>query len=189
MRRMAEPSVRRIARELYAETRELPLVCPHGHVDPALLAEDRAFEEPATLIVVPDHYIVRMLYSQGVPMEALGIPSRDGTPVDVLDALIAGVNIVELDPADTSVGYGGLPNADGVVQLDASVMHGPRKRAGAVGALEGVKTPSLVAKAVLEHTDHHLLVGRDAQTFARNMGFEILPDLNTPASRSRWLEW
>jgi N4-(beta-N-acetylglucosaminyl)-L-asparaginase len=114
---------------------------------------------------------------------------RDGKPVDVLDALIAGVNIVELDPADTSVGYGGLPNADGVVQLDASVMHGPRKRAGAVGALEGVKTPSLVAKAVLEHTDHHLLVGRDAQTFARNMGFEILPDLNTPASRSRWLEW
>ncbi len=108
---------------------------------------------------------------------------------DVLDALIAGVNIVELDPEDTSVGYGGLPNADGVVQLDASVMHGPRKRAGAVGAIEGVKTPSLVAKQVLERTDHHLLVGKDAQTFARNMGFEILPDLNTPRSRAAWLEW
>ena len=77
-----EPSVLRIARELYAETRDLPLVCPHGHVDPALLAEDRAFPEPATLIVVPDHYIIRMLYSQGVPMEALGIPTRDGTPVE-----------------------------------------------------------------------------------------------------------
>ena len=108
---------------------------------------------------------------------------------DVLDALIAGVNIVELDPEDTSVGYGGLPNADGVVQLDASLMHGPRKRAGAVGALEGVKTPSLVAKQVLERTDHHLLVGKDAQVFARNMGFEILPDLNTARSRAAWLEW
>ena len=108
---------------------------------------------------------------------------------DVLDALIAGVNIVELDPEDTSVGYGGLPNADGVVQLDASVMHGPRKRAGAVGALEGVKTPSLVAKQVLERTDHHLIVGKDAQVFARNMGFEIFPDLNTTRSRAAWLEW
>lgn len=108
---------------------------------------------------------------------------------DVLDALIAGVNIVELDPADTSVGYGGLPNADGVVQLDASVMHGPKKRAGAVGALEGVRTPSKVAKAVMDHTDHHLIVGKDAQTFARNMGFAIEADLNTERSRTAWLEW
>jgi len=108
---------------------------------------------------------------------------------DVLDALIAGVNIVELDPEDTSVGYGGLPNADGVVQLDSSAMHGPTKRAGAVACIEGVKTPSLVAKAVLEHTDHHLIVGRDAQTFARNMGFEIHDDLNTERSRAAWLEW
>ncbi len=108
---------------------------------------------------------------------------------DVLDALIAGVNLCELDPADTSVGYGGLPNHDGVVQLDASCMHGPRKRAGAVGALEGVRTPSLVAKAVMDQTDHHLIVGRDAQTFARNMGFTIEDDLNTEQSRKTWLEW
>ncbi|MDQ3168944.1 MAG: N(4)-(beta-N-acetylglucosaminyl)-L-asparaginase [Acidobacteriota bacterium] len=108
---------------------------------------------------------------------------------DVLDALIAGVNLCELDPADTSVGYGGLPNADGVVQLDASCMHGPKKRAGGVGALEGVRTPSLVAKAVMESTDHHLLVGQDAQRFARNMGFTIEDDLNTPESRRTWLEW
>ena len=107
----------------------------------------------------------------------------------MLDALIAGVNIVELDPADDSVGYGGLPNADGIVQLDSCCMHGPRKKAGGVGALEGVKTPSLVAKAVMEKTDHHLLVGKDAQTFARNLGFEIVPDLNTPNSRAKWLEW
>jgi N4-(beta-N-acetylglucosaminyl)-L-asparaginase len=108
---------------------------------------------------------------------------------DVLDSLIAGVNIVELDPLDNSVGYGGLPNADGVVQLDSCCMHGPKKKAGGVGALEGVKTPSLVAKAVMERTDHHLLVGHGAQTFARNLGFEILPDLNTPESRKAWLEW
>jgi N4-(beta-N-acetylglucosaminyl)-L-asparaginase len=108
---------------------------------------------------------------------------------DILDAVIAGVNILELDPEDTSVGYGGLPNADGVVQLDACCMHGPRKRAGGVAALEGVRTPSLVAKAVMDHTDHHLLVGRDAQTFARNMGFTIEDDLNTETSRKRWLEW
>jgi N4-(beta-N-acetylglucosaminyl)-L-asparaginase len=108
---------------------------------------------------------------------------------DVLDALIAGVNIVELDPEDTSVGYGGLPNADGVVQLDASCMHGPRKRAGAVACIEGVRTPSLVAQKVMDFTDHHLLVGKDAQQFARNMGFKIEDDLNTETSRARWLEW
>ena len=108
---------------------------------------------------------------------------------DVLDAVIAGVNICELDPLDDSVGYGGLPNADGIVQLDSSCMHGPKKRAGAVASLEGVRTPSLVAKAVLETTDHHLLVGKGAQMFARNMGFKIEDDLNTEHSRRLWLEW
>ena len=108
---------------------------------------------------------------------------------DVLDAVVAGVNIVELDPLDDSVGYGGLPNADGIVQLDSSCMHGPKKRAGAVAALEGVRTPSLVAKAVLETTDHHLIVGQGAQLFARNMGFKIEDDLNTDHSRRIWLEW
>ena len=108
---------------------------------------------------------------------------------DVLDALIAGVNLCELDPLDSSVGYGGLPNADGVVQLDSCCMHGPTKRAGGVAALEGVRTPSLVAKAVMEHTDHHLLAGKGAQEFARNMGFKIEDDLNTERSRQMWLEW
>jgi N4-(beta-N-acetylglucosaminyl)-L-asparaginase len=108
---------------------------------------------------------------------------------DVLDAVVAGVNILELDPDETGVGYGGLPNADGVVQLDASVMHGPKKRAGCVACIEGVRTPSLVAKAVMEQTDHHLLVGKDAQRFARNVGFKVEEDLNTPKSRALWLEW
>lgn len=108
---------------------------------------------------------------------------------DVLDAILAGVNIVELDPEDDSVGYGGLPNADGVVQLDACCMHGPKRRAGGVAALEGVRTPSLVARAVMDHTDHHLLVGAGAQEFARRMGFTIEDDLNTANSRRKWLEW
>jgi glucuronate isomerase len=74
------PAVRDVARELYASVASLPLVCPHGHVDPKLLALDAPFEDPAALIVIPDHYVVRMLYSQGVAMESLGIPRRDGGP-------------------------------------------------------------------------------------------------------------
>src|SRR5687768_15309584 len=108
---------------------------------------------------------------------------------DPLAAVIAGVNIVERDPEDTSVGFGGLPNADGIVQLDSCCMHGTKKQAGGVAALEGVRTPSLVAKAVMDQTDHHLLVGPGAQVFARQMGFVIEDDLNTPRSRQLWLEW
>ncbi len=108
---------------------------------------------------------------------------------DVLEALVAGVNIPELDPEETGIGYGGLPNEDGVVQLDSCCMHGPLRRAGAVAALEGVRTPSLVAKAVLENTDHHLLVGRGARDFARRLGFDVEADLTTEKSRKLWLEW
>lgn len=108
---------------------------------------------------------------------------------DVLESLIAGVNIVELDPADTSVGYGGLPDADGNVTLDSCCMHGPLKRAGGVAAIQGVRTPSSVAKAVADHTDHHLLVASGAQDFARTMGFKIEDDLNTERSRKLYLEW
>lgn len=78
----ADPSVRRAARELYRETRELPLVCPHGHVDARLLAEDLPFPEPTALLITPDHYLFRMLYSRGVPMEALGVPTVDGAAVE-----------------------------------------------------------------------------------------------------------
>jgi N4-(beta-N-acetylglucosaminyl)-L-asparaginase len=108
---------------------------------------------------------------------------------DVVDAVVAGVNLCELDPLDDSVGYGGLPNADGVVQLDSSCMHGPRKRAGAVAGLEGVRTPSMIARAVMLHTDHHLLVGPGAQEFARQLGFTVEDDLNTENSRKKWLDW
>jgi N4-(beta-N-acetylglucosaminyl)-L-asparaginase len=108
--------------------------------------------------------------------------------VDPLDAAIAGVNIQELDPDDQSVGLGGLPNEDGIVQLDASCMHGPTKRAGAVGALEDIATPSLVAKAVMDYTDHLFLVGAGAKKFALQMGFKE-QNLLTEKSRQDWLRW
>ncbi|MGI8401925.1 MAG: N(4)-(beta-N-acetylglucosaminyl)-L-asparaginase [Gemmatimonadaceae bacterium] len=107
---------------------------------------------------------------------------------DTLDAIIAGVNIQELDPEDQSVGLGGLPNEAGVVQLDASCMHGPTKRAGAVGALEDIATPSLVAKAVMDYTDHIMLVGAGAKKFALEMGFKEQV-LLTEKSRQDWLRW
>ena len=117
---------------------------------------------------------------------AMTVMARGG---DTLEAVVRGVNIVELDPRDMTVGYGGLPNELGVVQLDSSVMHGPTRGAGAVAALEGVKTPSLVAVAVMRFTDHILLVGEGARTFARQMGFNADEQLLTEATRMEFLKW
>ena len=107
---------------------------------------------------------------------------------DPLDAAIGGVNIVEDDPNDMTVGYGGVPNYEGVVQLDACVMHGPTARAGAVASLEGVKNPSKVAKLVMETTDHVLLVGPGARAFADANGFPR-ENLLTEKARKVWLYW
>jgi N4-(beta-N-acetylglucosaminyl)-L-asparaginase len=107
---------------------------------------------------------------------------------DPLEAVIAGVNLVENDPEDMSVGYGGLPNEEGVVELDASVMHGPTHLAGAVAGLRNIKNPSLVAKMVMERTDHVLLVGEGALKFARAHGFKE-EELLTDKSRQVWLRW
>lgn len=158
---------------------------------------------PGRLFATAPTVMTRQTVSPVVISDVSGIRYRNGGPVssvehafelitqgaDVLDALIAGVNIPENDPEEMGIGYGGLPNADGVVQLDSCCMHGPKKWAGGVAALEGVRTPSLVAKAVMEFTDHHLLVGQGAQDFARSLGFEIEADLNTERSRALWLEW
>jgi N4-(beta-N-acetylglucosaminyl)-L-asparaginase len=107
---------------------------------------------------------------------------------DPLDAAVAGVSVVELDPNDQSVGLGGLPNEDGVVQLDASCMHGPTKRAGAVAALEDIATPAAVAKAVMDFTDHIFLVGAGAKKFALQMGFKET-NLLTERTRQDWMRW
>lgn len=108
---------------------------------------------------------------------------------DTLEAVVRGVNIVELDPKDMTVGYGGLPNELGVVQLDSSVMHGPTRGAGSVASIEGVKTPSLVAVAVMRFTDHVMLVGEGARTFARQMGFNADENLLPAATRMEFLKW
>ncbi len=107
---------------------------------------------------------------------------------DTLDAVVAGVNIVEDDPDDNSVGYGGLPNEECEVELDASVMHGPSRRAGAVASLKNIRNPSKVAKLVLERTSHLLIVGEGALKFALKHGFKR-EDLLTEESRKAWLAW
>jgi len=111
---------------------------------------------------------------------------KDGLPP--VDAAVLGVEIVENDPDDTSVGYGGLPNEDGVVELDSCVMDGPSGLAGAVGALQRIKNPSQVALKVMRRTDHVLLVGSGALEFARAHGFPE-QDLLTEKARAAWLSW
>ncbi|HTV60827.1 MAG TPA: N(4)-(beta-N-acetylglucosaminyl)-L-asparaginase [Verrucomicrobiae bacterium] len=107
---------------------------------------------------------------------------------DALDAVLAVVTKVEDDPNVDTVGYGGLPNEDGVVQLDACVMHGPTAKCGAVGAIEKIKNPSLVARVVMERTNHTFLVGPGATEFAVDEGFETM-NLLTDRSRVAWLAW
>ncbi len=125
--------------------------------------------------------------SNGVKAVELAV-RRMQEGADPLDAAIAGVNLVEDDPADMTVGYGGVPNEEGVVQLDASVMHGPTGRAGAVAALEGMKNPTKLAKLVMESTDHVLLVGPGARHFATINGFGN-ENLLTEKARKVWLFW
>ncbi len=107
---------------------------------------------------------------------------------DTLDAVIAGVNIVELDARDDSVGYGGLPNEDGIVELDASCIHGPTRRMGSVAALQNIKTPSKVAQRILQDTDHMMLAGAGALKFAKMEGFPE-DNLLTDNARLKWLVW
>src|SRR5580693_71755 len=94
----------------------------------------------------------------------------------------------EDDPNDTSVGLGGLPNEEGVVELDACCMHGPTRRAGSVGGVRNIKNVSLVSKGVMEHTGHVMLVGEGAERFAVAMGFPR-ENLLTDRSRKIWLLW
>ena len=106
----------------------------------------------------------------------------------LLDAIELSANVTELDPEDTSVGYGGLPNMNGVVQLDASIMNGSDHNCGSVACIEGIKTPSSVARLVMERTDHIHLVGKGAQDFALMHGFKI-ENLLTEKTRKIWVKW
>lgn len=117
--------------------------------------------------------------------QAWDILSSGGSSIDAVER---GANVIEVDPEDTSVGYGGLPNEEGVVQLDASVMDGATYNAGAVAGLEGIKNPASVARLVMERTDHVMLIGAYAQRFAVDFGFQI-EDLMTERSREIWLRW
>jgi N4-(beta-N-acetylglucosaminyl)-L-asparaginase len=107
---------------------------------------------------------------------------------DTLDAALRVVKGPEDDPNDTSVGLGGIPNEEGVVELDACCMHGPTRRAGSVGGVRNIKNVSLVAKAVFEHTGHVMLVGEGAERFAVAMGFPR-ENLLTEHSRKVWMLW
>jgi N4-(beta-N-acetylglucosaminyl)-L-asparaginase len=106
----------------------------------------------------------------------------------LLDAVEKSANVTELDPKDTSVGYGGLPNENGVVQLDSSIMYGPTHNCGSVAAIEGIKTPCSVARLVMERTDHIHIVGKGAQDFAKAHGFKV-ENLLTEHARKIWLRW
>jgi N4-(beta-N-acetylglucosaminyl)-L-asparaginase len=92
---------------------------------------------------------------------------------NLMDTIEKAANVVELDPEDMSVGYGGLPNEEGVVQLDSSCMYGPTHKPGSVACIEGIKTPCSVARLVMERTDHMMLVGVGAQRFAVAHGFQV----------------
>ena len=116
---------------------------------------------------------------------AVDLLRQDADPVD---AAVAGVNVVENDPTDHSVGYGGLPNEDGIVELDACVMHGPTHKAGGVAGLRNIRNPSKVAALVMRRTDHVLLVGAGALRFAKAHGFRE-EELLTDEARAIWLKW
>lgn len=159
-----DPGVRRIARGLFDEVCDLPLVCPHGHVDPRILASNEPFPEPAALIITPDHYIFRMLYSQGIAMEALGIPTRDGTPV-------------EADPrriwqtfADHYYLFAGTPT--GVwLEYELAIVFGISEKLGSGNALyiydelaEKLRSPEFLPRALFDRFNIEVLCTTDRES-------------------------
>lgn len=130
---------------------------------------------------------VAIASTNGLEAVRIAVTKMEGG-LSAVEAAVAGVAVVEADPSDTSVGYGGLPNADGVVQLDACCMDGPTMRAGAVGAIENIKHPAQVALKVMQRTARVFLVGDGALRFARQMGFSE-EDLLTERARKIWQYW
>jgi N4-(beta-N-acetylglucosaminyl)-L-asparaginase len=142
---------------------------------------------PAPALAQPQRLPVAIASHNGLAAVKLAVEKMMAGAVPV-DAAVAGVNLVEADPDDITVGYGGLPNEEGVVQLDAAVMDGITMRAGAVGALERIKMPSRVALEIMRRTTRIMLVGDGALRFARAHGFQE-EELLTERSRKIWLYW
>lgn len=160
----SDPTVRGIARELYADTRALPIVGPHGHVDPSLLAENRPFPEPTALILIPDHYIFRMFYSQGITLESLGIPTRDGTAVETDPRAIWQIF------GDNWYLFRGTPTG---AWLDHELhevfgvrrrLTGPTAQAIYDEIAEKLTTPEFLPRALFERFDIEVLTTTDAAT-------------------------
>ncbi len=144
---------------------------------------------PRRLSINPPDPIKPVVVSSENGIDAVKLAyDRITAGADALTAVIAGVNLVEDDPNDHSVGLGGLPNEDGIVELDACCMHGPTHNAGAVAALQNIRNPSSVARLVMERTDHILLVGAGALRFAKRHGFAE-ENLLTDEARKIWLDW
>ena len=160
------------------------LAASGGHTAPAV-AQDAGARKPGAAPNAARPVVIASANGLAAVERAMQQLKIDADP---LDAAIAGVNIVEDDPEDITVGLGGLPNEDGVVELDSSVMHGPTHKAGAVAALQGIKNPSQVARLVMQRTDHVLLVGQGALRFAKAHGFKE-QDLLTDKARKIWLRW
>lgn len=161
-------------------TRAMPVVTVRDRAEPPI----KSFAGRPVIVSAANGYDLDPNGKRGIQV-AWDMLAKGADP---LDAAVAGVQVVELNPNDQSVGLGGLPNEEGVVQLDASVMHGPTKRAGSVGALEDVATAAAVARDVMIHTDHIMLVGAGAKKFALELGHKQV-NLLTDQSRMDWLRW
>ena len=156
-------------------------------LSPSLLARERTRRQPQAPGGDTHRGPVAVASANGIPaVERAYALMKDGA--DPADAVVAGVTIVENDPSDVTVGLGGLPNEAGVIQLDASVMHGPTHKSGAVACIENIKNPAAVALLVLKRTDHCLIVGEGAKRFAIANGFKQ-EDLMTDRTRAMWMRW
>mgnify|MGYP002623109100 FL=1 len=152
----------------------------HAHRPAAACESDRALD--------PDGIDMKAIASKNGLQAVKTAYDRMNQGADTLEAAVQGVTLVEDDPDDLTVGYGGLPNEAGEVELDAAVMHGPTHRAGAVASLKNVRNAAKLAQLVLSQTDHVLLVGDGARNFARAQGFPF-EELLTEKAGKIWLYW
>lgn len=143
--------------------------------------------KPASSVLRAPTHPVSISSGNGIPAVTRAV-ERINAGDDPVLGVVDGVAIVEADPNDMTVGYGGLPNERGVVQLDSSVMHGPTHKAGSVACIENIMHPARVALKVLQTTDHVMIVGKGAYEFARAHGFPH-EDLLTDKARRAWLRW